>query len=298
MTAPFPHLTPNAAEKLALTNEERIAHILKPRWIGYPHAQRILDELEDLLSHPKQVRMPNMLLVGETNNGKTMLVNHFLQAHPADPNPEGEAIRAPVLYVQAPPGPDERGLYNAILLKLFKRQRPSESTDQKRDRVVALLKQIELGMIIIDEIHHLLAGPLLKQRNFLNVMKYLGNELCVPIVGAGTADAVRAIQIDPQVQNRFVPSVLPKWELNADFARLLMSFERVIPLKHSSDLAAKETAAQILARSGGTIGEISQLINQAAIWAIKHGHERIDGKGLTSCRYIPPSDRKMVAARL
>lgn len=292
------HLTPKTAEKLSLSNADRIAHIRKPRWIGYPKAQAILDKLEDLLEHPMQPRMPNMLLVGETNNGKTMLVERFRQRHLAHENDDRSALVIPVLYIQAPPGPDERGLYNAILNRLFERIRASESTDQKRDRVVAILKKTDLGMMIIDEIHHLLAGPLLKQRNFLNVVKYLGNELCAPIVGVGTADALRALQIDPQLENRFTPEVLPRWELNAEFARLLASFESLLPLKNPSGLADKPMASRILAMTGGTIGELSQLLNEAAVYAIKKSVEKIDADALASCGYRPPSTRKAVASKL
>jgi hypothetical protein len=56
---------------------------------------------------------------------------------------------------------------------------------------------INVKMLIIDEIHHVFAGPLLKQRHFLNVIKYMGNELQIPIAAAGTHDAFNAIQIDP-----------------------------------------------------------------------------------------------------
>lgn len=264
------HLSDIAKLKAVLDQKERIEHILKPKWIGYPTAQSILDQLEDLLNHPKQSRMPNLLIVGETNNGKTRLIEQFRQSHPADPNLDGDAIKVPVLYVQAPPSPDERGLYNNILSLLFQRLKSAESTDQKRLRVISVLKQIDLGVIVIDEIHHLLAGPLLKQRNFLNVIKYLGNELCVPIVGVGTADAFRAIQIDPQIQNRFVPVVIPKWTLNTDFARLLVSFERILPLRQPSKLSEKAMATKLLYLSGGTIGELAQLLNKAAIWALKN----------------------------
>jgi hypothetical protein len=52
-----------------------------------------------------------------------------------------------------------------------------------------------------------LAGPLLRQRQFLNVIKHLGNELQIPIVAAGTQDAFNAIQTDPQLANRFAPAV-------------------------------------------------------------------------------------------
>lgn len=294
----YPHLSQRSAEKLQLSDAERIEHLRKPRWIGYPSAQGILDKLEDLLRHPKQPRMPNMLLVGETNNGKTMLIEHFRKLHPADENLQGDAIRVPVLAVQAPPGPDERGFYNAILSRLFERQMPSESTDRKRDRVVAILRRIDLGLIVIDEIHHLLAGPALKQRNFLNVIKYLGNELRVPLVGVGTADALRALQADSQVQNRFIPEVLPRWELNADFARLLASFELLLPLKQPSNLAERGMASRLLALSGGTIGELSRLLDEAAIEAIRRKVERIDESTLAGCAYVPPSARNAVASRL
>lgn len=101
------HLSPKAAEQLALNDMERIEYIRSPRWIGYPQAQQILAKMEDLLTFPKQSRMPNMLLVGDTNNGKTMLVSHFLRQHPAHDNPHGNGIIAPVVLIQAPPTPDE-----------------------------------------------------------------------------------------------------------------------------------------------------------------------------------------------
>jgi hypothetical protein len=294
----YAHLTAKTAEKLALSDKERIDHIKKSRWIGYSRAQSILDKLEDLLEHPTQPRMPNMLLVGETNNGKTMLIERFREKHLAHENDDRSGVVIPILFIQAPPGPDERGLYNAIMSRLFERIRMSESTDQKRDRVVAILKRSDLGMIVIDEIHHLLAGPFLKQRNFLNVLKYLGNELCVPIVGVGTADALKAVQIDPQLENRFMPEVLPRWELNAEFARLLVSFESLLPLKEPSRLADRDMASRILAMTGGTIGEMSNLLNEAATYAIRKKTERVDAEALARCGYKSPSDRKSAASRM
>lgn len=290
------HLTETAASKLVLSNSERIRHIQRPRWIGYGRAKEVLDKLDDLLDYPRQERMPNMLLIGETNNGKTKLITRFRELHPAIENPGGEAIKIPVLYIQAPPGPDERGLYNAILNRLFEHSPRTQSTDAKRDQVVAVLRRVELGMVIVDEIHHLLAGSYAKQRSCLNVLKYLGNELCVPIVGIGTAEAMRAVQTDPQLANRFIPEVLPKWTKNAEFARLLASFERIIPLKLPSGLTSPDLASAILERSGGTIGEISTLLNTAAISAIKSGEERITVEILAACQYTSPSRRRQAAA--
>lgn len=291
----FPHLSETAAGKAELSNAERIQHIRKARWIGYGRAREVIAKLEDLLAHPPQPRMPNMLIVGETNNGKTMLVTKFREKHPAEANLDGEAVNIPVLYVQAPPGPDERGLYNAILGRLFQAPASSEATDAKRDRVVTVLRKVNLGIIMVDELHHLLAGPYMKQRACLNVLKYLGNELCVPIVGVGTAEAIRAVQTDPQLANRFTPEVLPKWSKNAELARLLASFERVLPLRMPSHLAAPELAGRIVDLAGGTIGEMSTLLNAAAIHAIHSGEERITTMTLERSDYTPPGLRKQAA---
>lgn len=294
----YPHLTVKAAEKLALPIDERILHIKKKRWITYSKANELLDKLEDLINHPPQARMPNMLIIGDTNNGKTMLVNHFREKHEPRENLDGEAAIVPVLYIQAPPGPDERGIYNAILTRLFEPYARTEATDAKRDRVVSILRRVQLNMIMIDEIQHLLAGTYAKQRNCLNVLKYLGNELCIPIVGIGTAEAIRAVQTDPQLANRFMPELLPKWTMGQDFIRLLMSFEKVIPLKEASHLNSADLAETILRLTNGTIGEVSTLLNTAAIYAIKTRQESINLDVINKCGYVSPDERKQAAAKL
>src|SRR2546423_1765777 len=70
-------------------------------------------------------------------------------------------------------------------------------------------------MLIIDEIHHVLAGSLLQQHNFLNTIKHLSNELQIPIVGVGTREAFNALQTDPQLANRFEPVFLPRWTIGS-----------------------------------------------------------------------------------
>ncbi|WP_274570878.1 TniB family NTP-binding protein [Neisseria leonii] len=115
----YPHLSPKAVEQFNYSDEQRIEYIRSPRWIGYPQAEQILAKLEDLLVYPSQHRMPNMLLVGDTNNGKTMLVSRFLSKHPAHDNPNGNHIVAPLVLIQASPIPDENRFYNTILDLLY-----------------------------------------------------------------------------------------------------------------------------------------------------------------------------------
>jgi hypothetical protein len=74
------HLSPKTRELLDKPIEERIAHIQKDSWIPYSQANKILQQLEDLLQHPKCDRMPNLAISAQTNNGKTRLMKTFLIA--------------------------------------------------------------------------------------------------------------------------------------------------------------------------------------------------------------------------
>lgn len=292
MSDSSPHLREKAAAWLGRSQSERIHYIRSPHWIGYPAAQTALDRMENLLTHPKSHRMPNLLLIGDTNNGKTMLVRRFCNRYKPQDNPQGEAAIVPVLYVQAPPVPDEGRFYNAILELLFAPYKPGDRADRKQFQALKHMRTVGLKMLIIDEIHHVLAGTLSKQKAFLNVIKYIGNELEVPIVGVGTRDAFRAIQTDLQLSNRFDQSLLPRWRNDENFLRLLATFERIVPLHHPSCLTDGSLADKIYSMSEGYLGEISLLLIAAAVKAIETKQEFIDKKILDQLDWKAPSDRR------
>jgi type II secretory pathway predicted ATPase ExeA len=296
MNQQIDHLIPAAAAELDLPREERISRLRRPAWIGYTRAQTILEKMENLLRHPGTHRMPNLLLVGETNNGKTMLIRRFAQVNPAQPVEFG--TRREVLLIQAPPIPDERRLYFAILNALHAPYSVSGLTAAKALLVLTVLRKVGVRMLIIDEIHHLMAGHLEKQRQFLNVLKYLSNELQISLVGAGIKDALRAVQTDPQLANRFEPVSLPRWTLEREFRMLLSSFEQVLPLRYPSDLAGKDLATALFAMSQGTIGELASLLCVAAAAAIRSGREQIDETVLKEIHWVRPSERKATVERM
>lgn len=292
MSINLDHLHESAKKNIELSDEDRIFKIRSARWIGYPQSQYVLSELEKLLVTPKHHRMPNLLIVGETNNGKTMLIRRFEKLHPSSDNPEGKGVHIPVMVIQAPPKPDEGRLYNIILDSLFAHYKQNDRVDKKLFQVIQLLKYINLKILIIDEIHHLLAGSLEKQRSFLNVIKYLGNELQIPIVAVGTEAAKRSIATDPQLLNRFKQVELPLWKNDSNFLRLLMSFERLLPLQKPSDLKRTDLANRLYHLSEGYLGEVSQLLVEVAVTAVETQQECIDLKLINSIRWTPPSKRR------
>jgi hypothetical protein len=294
----FTHLAEPLRAEVELPVEERLARARYPKWIGYTRAQELLQMMQELLHHPRIHRMPNLLIVGETNNGKTVIVNRFQQLHRATDNQTGEGANVPVLVIQAPPVPEENRFYHAIFDSLNWQYRPWGSAASKLPQVLNLLRAVHVKILIIDEIHHLLAGHINKQRQFLNVLKYIGNELQIALVGVGIKDAIRAIQTDPQMANRFEPAALPRWELDREFRSLLASFERMLPLKFPSNLPGQALATHLLALSEGTIGELSSLLVASTIEAIRTGKERIDLSLLQELEWIPPSEQKRHVERL
>jgi len=160
--------------------------------------------------------------------------------------------------------------------------------------VLRILRSLDTRMLIIDEIHNLLSGSNSKQQEFLNLLRFIGNELRLSIVGVGIKDAYLAIRTDNQLENRFEPLVLPTWNDDLEFARLLASFVQVLPLKKTSNLLADEIRQMILEKSEGTIGEISTFLRRAAELAIRNEQECIDYELLSSVEYLGPQSRRRV----
>ncbi|MGC4251506.1 MAG: TniB family NTP-binding protein [Sphingobium sp.] len=298
MTGPYRHLRPDVREIADADAAFRIRRIRTDRWIAYARAETILAELEDLLTVPKRMRMPNLLLVGPTNNGKTMIVEKFRRGHPAiDPIDADDGVaRVPVLRIQMPPGPDEGRFFRAILKALGMPGRVNERPAIAQESAMALMEMTGVQLLVIDELHNLISGSRLQQRRLLNLLRWLGNELQIPLVGVGTAEALRAVRSDDQLSNRFEPFVLPPWVQGEHCSRLLSTLEAVLPLRKPSGLAEPVLSAKILAAAEGVLGEIMAIVTRAAVQAVASGTERITAGMIDKTSFRPPSERRSVTA--
>src|SRR5450755_1145112 len=247
------HVSSKTRELLDKPMEERVAYLQKDSWIPYSQANQVLQQLEDLLKHPKCDRMPNLAISAQTNNGKTRLMKHFLSLHQAAET-SGGTITVPVFYVQCPSIPEESRVYSAILLKLGKKFGPTAPAQETLVLVQDALSKIEIRIPALDEVNFTEGGTAGKQKRFLNAIRYLANELRISVVCLGTEEMMRVIRSVPAVENRFPPAVLPQWHSDDEFRKLLASFEKIIPLKYPSDLQERSTlTAKLLTRSEGTI---------------------------------------------
>lgn len=285
------NLLPSVREKLNLSNDDRKEFILEEKWITYPNAKEILDKLEFLYKHPKKSRMPCMLIVGGTNNGKTSIINKFLKKHP--PFEAEEVTITPILSVVAPDTGSISDFFSKILQSLCVPYRNGDKVNKKRELIDHYFKICEIKMLIVDEIHNILIGAISKQKAFMNSLKNLSTELQIPVVIVGTPDALHATNTDTQINNRFKPIALRKWHFDRNYLSLLASLEKIIPLKNPSYLSSnKELSEYIFDISEGYIGEIIDLITISSLYSIDNNIEKIDIKSLKNCGFVKPSLRK------
>lgn len=287
----YPHLLPQIGEVAGRSPTERINLLATQHWIGYPRAQAVVAKLGQLLTQPEAIRPANLLIIGPSNNGKSMIAERFRRMHPAHEATDGSRQCIPVLAVQMPTTPSSRHFYSALLAAMGSPVNAS-STDLREQLVLSMMRLVGVRLLIIDELHNLLSGSPRQQREFLNLLRFLGNELRIPLACLGTREAYLAIRSDDQLENRFEPMLLPHWNDDKDLARLLASFEASLPLRKPSGLSLPAMRALILSKSEGTIGEMAALLTAAARFSLQDGCEAVDARSIKECPYRSPSERR------
>nr|WP_282705733.1 TniB family NTP-binding protein [Pseudomonas syringae] len=278
------------------TDLERLDFLEESRWIEYQAATKLRAILDGLLRVPDRTRMPNLLVVGQSNSGKTSVVTRFKNTT-GTPYVSDDAVSVrPVIYIEIHK-PDERELYSAILREFWAPHNPAAVLSKLRDQALHLMRKARTRMLIIDEIHTANNGTPRKAMDVMNEIKMLSNTLHIPLVLVGTRTALQLLMLDPQYTSRFEVVALPEWTANADLQRFLKSFESVLPLKKPSRLFSPELTPVIHRISGGNTGNIEYLLRECAKEAIRTGSEVIDRSLLEKNSWMRPTSADGVRVR-
>ena len=224
-------LTASAAELLSESNAERIRAILGERWVHYPRAGHVLQILNRLPDHPRTTRMPSIAIHGDSGMGKTMIMEKFRREHPPLFDGEAGVERTRILALQMAGKPGERRLYAQILTALGAPQNPRAAAVDLEQVALRIKRAVDIHVVVLDEIHNMLAGMFREQRVVLNTLRYLSNELKISLVCFGVKEAREAITGDVQLARRFEEFPLPRWSAEEGFEQLVLAIIRNLPLR-------------------------------------------------------------------
>lgn len=274
MNTEISHLTSNAAALLAETDAQRIRAIRSRRWLVYPRAKQVLERLNQLLDHPRGTRMPSLAIYGDSGMGKTMIMKRFRDQHPPSFSSLTGKLKTPVLAMEMTSRPGERRFYAELLTLLGAPQRPRADITQMEQAAMRIMEAIGVQVLVIDEVHNILAGTYREQRIVLNTLRFLSNRLQISLVCFGVNDAREAIGGDVQLARRFEQFTLSRWAANEQFEILIALILRNTPLRQPSVLTAK-SLRRMLQISEGITANLFHILNTLAIEAIESGQERI-----------------------
>ncbi|WP_178861940.1 TniB family NTP-binding protein [Thiomicrorhabdus cannonii] len=299
----YDHLTDKAFDLLSASKEERIKYVNTDKWIEYPRAKEIMDRLDDLMLYPKTERMPNLLIAGRSNSGKSKLLSQWSKKFPVEVDEETSEINFPIVMISAPPKPDDKAFFMRVLRELMIPHAKNDSTSTLYEKAIRTMIARNTKMLIIDEIQHAIAGSYVSQTVFLDTIKDMGNNLQIPIVAAGVEDAFHALQINDQLSNRFPVEVLEQWQFDnresrRAFAQLVLTVESMLPLPEPSYLYKMPFVERIHFLSDGLLGEVVGVIRTLARYAIKHDLPCIDESVFANVNLSPPSQRKEALKKL
>jgi hypothetical protein len=209
--------------------------------------------------------------------GKTM--KRFRDEHPPRFNPATGTLRTPVLAMEMTSRPGERRFYAELLTLLGAPQRPRADIVQMEQAALRIMEAIGVQVLVIDEVHNILAGSYREQRIVLNTLRFLSNRLQISLVRFGVNEAREAISGDVQLARRFEQFTLSRWAANEQFEALVASILRNTPLRSPSVLTPK-SLRRMLQITEGITANIFHMVNSLAVEAVESGREQITNEAV------------------
>ena len=285
----YSHLAPKTQTWLELPDLERANRMLIDRFITHERLQPIMDHIDFLRFSPPKSRASGLVVSGLPGSGKTMIARAIERRYPPIAAEGSKAASLPVLTIEMTGAREARALYDRILTELGVPD-PKRYVGSDRERMVLkLCRAANLRLLVVDEIQDILTSTARQQRIALDTIKFLMNQLSLPVLALGTAQAPDAMQVDEHLNARFTYRSLPVWKQDPYLVNFLDALERVLPLKQPSQLSSLPITTVLLRLSDGVLDPMMRLITYAAAHAVESGTEQITPQLLERARVEMPT---------
>ena len=269
------HLNPKASAYLDKGVGERAAFIKLDRLYVHPILAAIQNHVRALVTQPRTSRASGVLVHGAPGAGKTQVGLAAQRTFPAVRNGDG-VMTQPVVMISLSEARDARMIYTRLLTALGTPQPDKVIKSRDREQLaLKLLLHSETRLLVVDETQDVLFTTDYQRQATLNTIKYVMNEIGLPILALGTDEAAKAFTGNQHMAARFKPYQLPIWSNDATARHLLGTIEKWLPLRLPSGLSSAQMTQTIIKASSGSMSEIIRITKDAAIFSILDGSEKI-----------------------
>ena len=226
-----------------------------------------------------------MLLTGPSGSGKTKLIEDFISDFPRIPHGRVDAQGnvaddAPVVCATVP----DTSL-KTLTERLFHAFSGTTANSRRRrfdlqEAIVFHAKEMNTRLLILEEAHQAIDRKRdVVAHDVAVFLKDLSNKAQFSLLIVGTDKAKRLITANAELERRVISAQELKpfsWDAQDDrdiFIGLLMEFDERLakPLGMLSNLDDKETALRIHVATGGLVGQLARLLENAGVIAIREG---------------------------
>lgn len=280
MTGPYenPTLRPEMQEFLNIEGRARLYDCWDRVWIPTPSTKEAFLALQDCMNAAPSTKPRGLIITGEPDTGKSRAMTAFRDLHQPCIDPDSEYARHPVIYMTAPDVPDPVIVLKKILTELGHPLKYNAAFADLRSHTVMMLKACRVGTVMMDELHDIQRDSRMNEKlaGFLTFMKSLINETGRPFVVGGTSIVVDIVASDDQVAGRLDNVLKLKPFTLSEFVKVLLAFERMLPLRRRTDFRSSEQMIQAAyTLTQGYIGRLNHLLEDACKIAIESGEEQI-----------------------
>lgn len=286
---PYSHLDPSIQRLANGSYEDRAKRILSDITVYHPNFLGLLNEAEWMVREPRRSRARGIFVSANPGMGKTLLAKELSLKFPLRNQSGGGELASAKCAVQIcmSGARQTKAVLNRILEATGAPISKSVTVGDQEIAVAAHLRRLNCGLLILDEMQDLGGARVGEQVRVLEVIKYLMNELSLPVVALGTESATTPFKSDPHLAARFEVLSLPMWEVGDDLADFLRTFERFLPLKEASDLGKESMQQLLVKKSGGITDGVLKCVRRAALWAMVEGGEKITMELIKRSSFMP-----------
>lgn len=247
--------------------------------VEYNAFRKALSDIHQLRKHGKigerQARCA--FFFGPTGAGKTRCIDTYVETENAKARARGARID-PVRKIEIPTECTPKALNGLILSELGTPMASRESEAESTIRASNGIVYQGWELLILDEAQHLLRHNSAKIAfKVADHWKRLLDSAGCPILIAGLVQIEEILHENPQLKRRSAPSIrLPalgfgdQTERN-NFRAILSKFDEALPFDRPAELHQVDLARRIHLATGGAIGELSRLLYDASLLAMRKG---------------------------